>query len=298
MASLLGAEDPSQIIFTSGATEACNTMVRLASGRRSQVSPFEHAAVREPASQAGIPLIPNQGFRLDADLRGTAIVTACCNETGAIFDFSGDWFCDATQAVGKLPVSLTDYSAAALSAHKFGGPMGVGTLFLRDPSELFSVQPFLVGGGQESGLRAGTLNVPGIVGMAAALEYALQHPFADEAATLRRTVASGLSANFGVRFNDSPMQSPFILSATIPGVAAQPLVEEVSRKGFAISSGPACSSGSTEPSLALTSLGLSESEALSTIRISFGPGNTDSSASALASAICETVFSLRPELAP
>ncbi|MBL8068069.1 MAG: aminotransferase class V-fold PLP-dependent enzyme [Armatimonadetes bacterium] len=298
IASLLGAEDPSQIIFTSGATEACNTMVRLASGRRSQVSPFEHAAVREPASRAGIPLIPNQGFRLHADPERTAIVTACCNETGAIFNHSGDWYCDATQAIGKLPVSLTDYSGAAFSAHKFGGPMGVGALFLRDPLELFSVQPLLVGGGQEGGHRAGTLNVPGIVGMAAALEFALQHPFADEAAALRRTVVSGMSAISGICFNDSPMQSPFILSATIPGVVAQPLVEEISRKGFAISSGPACSSGSTDPSPVLTSLGLTESEALSTIRISFGHGNTDSSASALSSAICETVFSLRPELAP
>lgn len=298
IASLLGAEDPSQIIFTSGATEACNMMVRLASGRRSQVSPFEHAAIREPASLAGIPLIPNQGFRLDADPGGIKILTACCNETGAIFSSSGDWYCDATQAIGKLPVSLSNYSAAAFSAHKFGGPMGVGALFLRDPSELFSIQPLLVGGGQEGGHRAGTLNVPGIVGMAAALECALQHPFVGKAATLRQTVASGLSAISGVRFHDSPVQSPFILSVTIPGVVAQPLVEEVSRKGFAISSGPACSSGSTDPSPVLTSLGLTESEALSTIRISFGQGNTDASASALASAICEVVFSLRPELAP
>lgn len=274
IASLLKLEDPSQITFTSGATEACNTIVHLLNPESTEVSPFEHSAIRVPSKLKGIPLTQNQS--------PNQILTACSNETGILYSTAKNWFCDATQIIGKLPFDLNRTEAAAFSAHKFHGPMGVGVLYLKDPTILQEYNAHQVGGGQEHGRRAGTLNVPCIVGLAKALETALENPAIEHAVRLRNIVKNELEK---CRFNESTDQSPFILSVTVPGIAAQTLVLELDRIGFAISSGAACSTQSTEPSPVLTSMGLTESEAMSTFRISFSSQNTIESVMQLAISI-------------
>jgi cysteine desulfurase len=274
---LLNLQDPSQIIFTSGATESCNTIVHLLHPETTQVSPFEHSAIRVPADQKQITI------STEANLKKQLLI-ACSNETGSILTTTNPWYCDATQAIGKFSFDLNQTEAAAFSAHKFHGPMGVGVLYLSDPNLIDESNAFHVGGGQEQGRRAGTLNVPGIIGLAKALHIAInnQEQNYQLAAQLREILKHELS---GYKVNESPNQSPYILSVTIPGITAQPLVQEVDRAGFAISSGAACSSQSTEPSPVLKAIGLSDSEAMSTVRISFSSLNTPESCANLAKTI-------------
>ena len=282
IAELLQIEDPSQITFTSGATEACNTIVTLLSPETTEVSPWEHSAIRVPAKLKNIHLTQNE--------KPNQILTACSNETGAIYTTNKNWFCDATQAIGKIPFDLNQTEAAAFSAHKFHGPIGVGVLYLKDPTILQESNAHQVGGGQEHGRRAGTLNVPGIIGLAKALEIALENPTYSHALNLQNIIKEELTP---FQFNESPNQSPFILSVTVPGIAAQTLVLELDRAGFAISSGSACSSQSTEPSPVLKALGLTDSEAMSTFRISFSAQNTPESAKELAISIKSAINRLQ-----
>ncbi|MFM9873567.1 MAG: cysteine desulfurase family protein [Fimbriimonadaceae bacterium] len=274
---LLYLEDPSQIIFTSGATESCNSIIHLVNPDNTQVSPFEHSAIRVPAQFKNIPIVTEASQK-------NQILIACSNETGIIYSTQSPWYCDATQAFGKIPFDLNQTEAAAFSAHKFHGPMGVGVLFLKDPNQLQESNAHQVGGGQEQGRRGGTLNVPGIIGLAKALEIAIKNldKNYNHAKQLREVLKNELS---GYRFNESENQSPYILSVTIPRIAAQNLVTEVDRQEFAISSGAACSSQSTEPSSVLKALGLTDAEAIGTIRISFSQQNTLDSCAKLANAI-------------
>lgn len=286
---LLNLEDPTQIIFTSGATESCNTFFNLS--QNLQISPFEHSALRVPAKLKGIPIMPNQGHSLNPDPTKTLILTACSNETGALYYTTQPWFCDATQIIGKLPFDLSQTQAAAFSAHKFGGPMGVGVLYLQDPNILTESNAHQAGGGQEHSRRSGTLNVPGIIGLATALRIALETQ--EQTTTHIRNLRQILQEEFHLPMNDGPQQSPYIASITFPGIVAQNLVLELDRHGFAISSGAACSSASTEPSPVLIALGLSPSEAQSTIRISFSAQNTPESTKHLAIELKNAVQSLR-----
>jgi cysteine desulfurase len=278
---LLCLDDPAQVIFTSGATESCNTILKLSDPNNAEISPFEHSALRVPASHQQIPLIPNQGHNLTFTPEKTHIVTACTNETGAIQTAASPWICDATQAIGKINFNARMPQMTAFSAHKFGGPLGIGVLILKDPSLLNEHNALLAGGGHESGRRAGTLNVPAIIGLAAALKIALgdQDQNATHTQLLREVILNELQPE---RINDSSNQSPHILSLVFPKVTAQTLVIELDAHGFSVSSGSACSSGSTEPSPVLLALGLSPAEALSTLRISFGSQNTVDSTAGLA----------------
>ncbi len=286
IAELLNLEDPSQITFTSGATEACNTIIHLLDPETAQVSPFEHSAMRVPAKLKNIPFSTERNQK-------NQILIACSNETGILYSTQNPWFCDATQAIGKIPFDLNLTNAASLSAHKLHGPMGVGILYLKDPTLLQESNSHQAGGGQEQGRRAGTLNVPGIIGMAKALEIAVlnQEQNHIHASSLRELLKSELQQ---YKFNESENQSPFILSITIPGFTAQTLVQEVDRHRFAISSGAACSSQSTEPSPVLKALGLSDTEAMSTIRISFSEQNTPESCANLAKIIKTAIKDIRP----
>jgi cysteine desulfurase len=286
---LLNLEDPSQIIFTSGATESCNTFFNLSDYL--QISPFEHSALRVPAKLKHIPIIPNQLYSINPDPSKTLILTACSNETGALYSTTQPWYCDATQIIGKLPFDLSQTEAAAFSAHKFGGPMGVGVLYLQDPNSLNECNAHQVGGGQEHSRRSGTLNVHGIIGLATALRIALQNQ--DQTTTHVRSLRQVLQSELEFPFNDAPNQSPYIASITIPGIVAQNLVLELDRRGYAISSGAACSSASTEPSPVLIALGLSTTEVQSTIRISFSAQNTPESTKGLAIELKKAVQSLR-----
>lgn len=288
VAALVGAEDPSQIVFTAGATEGCNWAVRLF-GSRAVRSPFEHSAVAEPSDAIAMPILDTVGWNLVPDRSGSeaAFVIKVSNETGAVFDPRAIGpafvFSDITQALGKIPVQPSEFDMAAFSAHKFFGPKGIGGVYARDPSLL---EPMLLGGGHEQGLRSGTLNVPAIVGMGEAARLGLEHleEHARHALACRTAVLEEL-ADADASVNASMSQTPHILSLTFPGLTAETLVLEANVEGFAVSAGAACSSRETEPSPSLLAAGLTEAEALSTIRISFGPDNTVESSRSLAAVL-------------
>ena len=218
------------------------------------------------------------------------------NETGALLTMpecpGAMRHTDATQAVGKLAFDATAYDFVSCSGHKFYGPKGVGALFLRGAEP---IEPLLRGGGQEHGVRAGTLNVPGIVGMGMAAELAHErriHDF-DHAVALRGALFAGIEPVPDCFVFSPEHASPYIVSLAFAGVQGESLVIELDRLGFAISSGAACSSGSTEPSPVLTALGLSEDLVRGAIRISFGRENTLESVESLAKNLAEAVLALR-----
>jgi len=297
VATLIGAEDASQIIFTSGATEANNWVLSKFAGSTTVISPFEHSSVRETAIHFGSQMLANEGYRLHPAPVGAELVSLMSvnNETGAILEFPDSpgalRHSDITQQVGKLPVNLKGLAFASFSGHKFYGPKGVGALYLADPT----LEPLHFGGEHEDGLRAGTLNVPGIVGIGAAssiaqeeMETNLQH-----AQSLRALVLQGLENVSDIQLNSPSAASPYIVSMSFLGVEGETLVIELDRAGFSVSSGAACSSKSTEPSHVLTALGKTLPWIRGTIRISFGKYNTEAAAADLTKEIRKVVEKLR-----
>lgn len=298
VADLLGAEDPSEIVFTSGATESNNWV--LSSATDLWISPFEHSSVREPGLRRNARLLDNRGFELSTAPPEAGLVSAMLvnNETGAIFrpervrPQRGRLHSDVTQAVGRVRFEARAFDWASLSSHKIYGPMGVGALYARDG---LAPDPLIVGGGQESGRRSGTLNVAGIVGFgaAAALAHELREERYRHASELRAIVVEGLGSVSDCSIHDAPEQSPFILSVGFVGVEGAPLAIALDHAGFAVSAGAACSSGSRDPSPTLIAIGLDPELASGTVRISFGDRNTRDSARNLARALAEAVKSLR-----
>lgn len=297
VATAVGAEDPSLVVFTSGATEALNTVLRAYPG--GIASPFEHSAVRETATLLGYDtmgwtgeeLIGGTGYPLQALMQ-------VCNETGRIFDpkevarFGHALLCDMTQALGKVPVDVSEIAFSTFSAHKIFGPKGIGALVVGSDE---SVEPLLTGGGQEEGRRAGTLNVPGIVGFGYAAELAVEELElrATHAAALRGLILDEIADVADVKVNGGEDAVPHILSLSLLGLEGETLVLEADAAGFAISAGAACSSGSTEPSPVLLAEGLPPEWARGTIRISFGPANTRDFAHEFAKILRRSAQSLR-----
>lgn len=308
VAEAVGAEDPQQIVFTSGATEGCNAVLAVHSG--GWISPFEHAAVREPALARGYRVLPNDGLRLIAD-RGSRIaespstihhpqlpfaaIMAVNNEIGARWDVreipAAVRFADATQALGKVAIDLEGIDYAAFSAHKLYGPQGVGALY----TATGALEPFQRGGEQEGGRRAGTVNVAGVVGFGAACALVAERWQEDgrRAAELRGIVLDGLAGVSDWRVNGGEGAVPHILSVSFSGLEGETLVIEADGAGFALSAGAACSSRSTEPSHVLTALGLDDAWRRGTVRISFGRTNTRESAASLARILVRSVEKLR-----
>lgn len=298
VADLIGAEDPSQVVFTSGATESNNTVLSLYDSVA--ISPFEHSSVREPAFRSGAHVLDNDGYDLRAaPVGGLLSVMLVNNETGAILELPPGspraLHRDVTQAAGKILMNLDGVDYASLSAHKIGGPKGVGALYLANPVGPLTDWPFLCGGEQEDGRRAGTLNVPGIVGFgaAAAIASAEYVDRFNHAKDLRHTLTIGLAKCSDFRENRALSQSPYILSLSFLGIEAEALVLEADAQGFAISAGAACSSRSTEPSHVLTALRLEPAWLRGTIRISFGPHNSVHAADQLAELLVRNVDRLR-----
>lgn len=205
-------------------------------------------------------------------------------------------FLDATQSLTKT--NDHDWEKAdliALSAHKFGGPQGVGALIVREPAQFEVPEQAASDGGYQETFFSGTTPVPLVVGMGVAAEIARdeQHENFAHATDLRHILREETQTIPDLRLNDAREQSPFIVSLTITGLVAQALVIELGIRGFGISSGAACSSRSTAPSPVLTALGLSEAEALATIRVSFASSNTKESTIGLANALRESAERLR-----
>jgi len=291
VAELLGAEDPAQIVFTSGATESNNWIAR--SFGLLEVSRFEHSSMRVAAETFA------QGYVEGSSAQPRPILSwiSVQNETGQIFDLRDLPYqatclhSDVTQALGKIPVDLDNIDYASMSAHKLGGPMGVGALYMRE----YVPDPLLVGGGQEHGARSGTLNVPGIVGFGEACRLAAEEPEERYAHVtgLRDLLQDELRSLPDWEINGEPPFSPFIVNIAFAGVLAEAVTVDMDAEGFGVSSGAACSASSTEPSPVLLAYGYPEDRVRSSLRISFGSTNTMDSTYALAQALRRTVERLR-----
>jgi cysteine desulfurase len=214
---------------------------------------------------------------------------------------------DCAQAVGRMAVDVEALGAdlASFSAHKFHGPKGVGALWLRRRGRIVRVEPLVYGGGQERGLRSGTLDVPGIVGMAEAARLAVAgRP--DESARmweLRGRLWQRLRASVaGVELNGPPLDGEGSsavrlvnnLNVRVPGVDGQTLLETLSGAGLAVSSGSACSSEHPRPSHVLVALGLDEDQARASLRFGLSRFTTEAEIDAAAERIAAGVARLRP----
>lgn len=302
IAGLLGCR-PGEITFTSGGSEADNQILRTAAawsrkhGRTHLISSaIEHHAILHTleALQAEgftVTLLPvnREGQVEPAALEQaltpeTALVSimAANNETGAIQPIArlaalaharGALFhTDAVQALGHIPLTLkdTDIDFLSGSAHKFHGPKGIGILFARRGIELESL---IFGGEQERGKRAGTENVPGIVGMAAALEEAIRNLEANASrrAAARDALEQQLLTLSGTRVHSGQVpRLPGHLNLAFDGVPAEALLPVLGMAGICVSAGSACASGSPDPSHVLLAMGCAPDEARSSIRFSLG----------------------------
>ena len=327
IAEALGAE-PGQVIFTSGGTEADNlAVIGAALAARDQGRPFrvavsaiEHKAVLAAAhavrhlggEEIILPVhasgIVDEGALTDALGRGVAAVSvmwvnnevgvvqpvarlaARCREAGVCFHS------DAVQAFGKLPVSLADVGCTLLtiSGHKIGAPKGIGALVVRDRH---AVEAIIHGGGQQFGIRPGTENVPGIVGLAKAVELA-----ADEQADLApcvRSLRDELERRLLEVVPDAVIngwqaeRAPHVCNVSIPGTDSEALLMHLDLAGIACSSGSACSTGAVEPSHVLTAMGVPRELGVAALRFSFGKDNTVEDVEAVVAALPKIVEKVR-----
>jgi cysteine desulfurase len=332
VAALLGACPP-EIVFTASGTEANNSVVfdaarwPGANGHPGHLvlSAIEHPSVREAASRlegaglavsrvapgtdgvvaaAAIRAALRPGTRLVClmlannelgTLQPVAEVAALCRARGVAV------LCDAVQAVGKIAVDVgalgVDY--LTLGGHKLGGPPGAAALWVRKGAPF---EGLLVGGGQERRRRASTENVPAIVGLGAAAALAREELAARTArlAALRDRFEAGLGAVPGadVHCAGAP-RLPNTSHLALSGVEGESLLIRLDLAGFAVSTGSACSSGAVEPSRTLLAAGIPAAEALSSIRVSFGPENTPEEVDAFLAVLGrETAALRRATLAP
>lgn len=299
LAQLIGAK-PDEIIFTSGATESNNTVVRTFEGHQIETSPLEHHSIIEVAKLVAGEKLPKLYSYMLAN-----------NETGEILELPeidrselSDWIeplvtgqgkplandqrkaylhSDLTQALGKVPVDVKklglDY--ATFSAHKIGGPIGVGALYVR---EGVPFKPLLIGGNQEKKRRGGTYNVVGIVGFGAALNQVLKEKtwerYDTEVRRLRDTLAQrilkevpGSSLNTNL---DRGASLPNILNMSFRAAEGESIQLYLDAEGIVVSTGSACAAGDTKPSHVLMAKTGDAEVAHSSIRFSLGPESTGS----------------------
>ncbi len=327
VARCLHAGSPTEFVFTAGATEAnnlalCGAASALAPRRRHLVTQVtEHPAVLEPLRRLerdgwDLTVIGVDGEGrvrpdelLSAMREDTAMVSLMLanNETGAVQPVAkiaaavhkrgALLHCDAAQAVGKLEVDLRNLEVDLLSfsAHKFYGPKGVGGLYLRRSRPPLHVEAQIIGGGQEGGLRSGTVNVPGVVGMARALELAVDG-FDEEPARLaglRDRLEGRLVAELdGVFVNGSRTHRlPGTTNLSFAGIEANALL--VSLPDLAFSTGSACTSTHSEPSPVLSAMGVKKDLGAASIRLGVGRFTTETEVDRAAERIIEEVKRLR-----
>ena len=298
--------EPNQVVFTSGGTEANNLAIKgsLMSqpAARIAISPIEHASMMEPAKamkklgwELDLLQVDNQG-RLGIDDVESVMTTetkfvsimAANNETGVLQDLTrlievtksvnSDvlFHSDACQMVGKLPISFKDLGLdlMSLSSHKLYGPQGSGALIV---SRSIDLQPQILGGGQEKGLRSGTENLAAIVGFGKAAELATekQQTRKEHVVKLQQQLEESLIDLPGVTvFSARAERLLNTVQFSVQGIDGEALLMQLDRKGFAVSSGSACDSGRTEPSHVLMAMGVDKNTAKGAIRVSFGEQNT------------------------
>jgi len=324
VADLLAAR-PSEVIFTSGGTEADNLAVkgiylarRAADPYRRKVliSAVEHHAVLDSArwlaqhEQAELVLLPVDGHgRVQPDALATAIaedpaavamisVMWANNEVGTLqpieelaalaAEHDIPFHTDAVQAAGVLPVSFADSGVAAmtLTGHKLGGAYGTGVLLLgRD----IGCQPVLHGGGQEREVRSGTLDAPGVLGFATALRLAVERrtELAAELVRLRTALIEGIrEAVPDALLNGDPVRRlPGNVHLSFPGCEGDSLLMLLEAKGIECSTGSACSAGVAQPSHVLLAMGADEARARGSLRLTLGHTSTDADVQAVLAAI-------------
>jgi cysteine desulfurase len=327
IAEVLGAE-PGQVIFTSGGTEADNlAVIGCALAARARGGPFrvavsaiEHKAVLAAAhavtawgGEAIVLPVTGSGI-VDEDALATALrqgVAVVCvmwvnNEVGVIQPVARlaaqcraagvPFHSDAVQAFGKIPLSLHDVDCTllTLSGHKIGAPKGIGALVVRDRH---AVEAIIHGGGQQFGLRPGTENVPGIVGLGKAVELAAaeQPAFARRVAGLRDDLEGGLVELVpdAVIHGWQTERAPHVANVSIPGTDSEALLMHFDLAGVACSSGSACSTGAIEPSHVLTAMGVPRELGVAALRFSFGRDNTSEDVAAVLAAAPKIVEKVR-----
>lgn len=303
------------VIFTGGGTEAIhyalNGTVRTGAVKRIFVSAIEHAAVPANAAETGVPVetIPatkaghadldwlrDRLKSYDANREGGFLVCMMVanNETGVIqpvteaadiaHEKGGLLFADAAQAAGKIPVNFVMSGAdlMAVTAHKFGGPIGVGAL-IAGPN--LPLHPVMRGGGHEENRRAGTHNVPAIAGLGAACDCAPSTIAKGPAiAALRDRMQAAAEGAGAIIWGGDAARLPGTLSLSAPGFQSPTQLMAMDLAGIAISSGSACSSGKTKPSHVLSAMGADEALASSGIRVSLGWNSVEADAEAFVSA--------------
>jgi cysteine desulfurase len=327
VAALIGAS-AKEIVFTSGATESDNLAIKGTvemlsdKGKHVITCTTEHKAVidsckyLESKGAAEITFLDPDKFgrvsreQVEQALRpDTVLITlmAANNEIGtlhpvaeigALAKAKGIWFhTDATQAVAKVPVDVEAWKVdmASLSGHKIYGPKGVGALYVRRKNPRVRLAPQMHGGGHERGMRSGTLNVPGIVGLGEACRLAKQDFEKDQAKykALRERLEARIRAKLDhVELNGHPeWRLPTTLNLSFAYVEGESLIMGVPR--VAVSSGSACTSASLEPSYVLRALGVGDELAHSSIRFSIGRFTTEDDVDRAADAIIATVTRLR-----
>ncbi len=296
--------DPEQVWFSSGGTESNNQALMGVAEQfkdgRVLVSSIEHPAVLEPAKrlkQYGFDVIEipaNSDGQITTkalanlltdDTRLVSVMWAN-NETGVIQDIAGltaltheksiPFHCDAVQAAGKLPVDFqaSGVQLMSLSAHKFGGPKGIGALIV---DKKLDWPAYVLGGGQENEKRSGTENVAAIAGFGAAAEYAQQHlaQYQQHCRKLRDALETALKSIPGVTiFAEDSERLPNTVFFALAGFDSDTLLMALDRQGFSVSSGSACGTGRQIPSHVLTAMGIDAPTALGAVRISVNMDNT------------------------
>ncbi|MGB4811813.1 MAG: cysteine desulfurase family protein [Methylophilaceae bacterium] len=302
VANAVGAY-PSQVVFTASGTEANNFAINGMTAKQPNtqiaISAIEHPCVTRPAEMLqahGYTLVKigvNAQCALDfASLENvlqqpTSLVSVMLanNETGAVQDIArmaalakkhGAYsHTDAVQAFGKIPVNFAalNVNAMTISSHKIHGPLGAGALIL---DKRVDISAFMLGGGQEKGLRSGTENVAAIVGFGLASELAINRLVINAECTvkLRARLEAGLQHLGATIFADHATRLPNTSFFAFNNIEGETLVMALDRKAFAVASGSACSSDSTEPSHVLLAMGVAPDLARGAIRVSFDASNT------------------------
>lgn len=254
------------VLFTGGATEALSIALTRATVSDIAVSAVEHDAVLRCVPEAERLPVDVNGLVRDDRRKGLVAIQQVNNETGVIQPLGRVegrlLLADCAQSAGKLPLPDADF--IAISAHKLGGPPGVGALLVRDLATLKAT------GGQEQGYRAGTENLPAILGFAAALDA--RTDWMERAQLLRARLESAIPAEV---VGAGAPRIPTIGAYRMPGVPANAQLIRFDLAGISVSAGSACSSGSLKPSHVLAAMGMDGDAAREVIRVSFGPATTE-----------------------
>src|SRR4051812_28983914 len=327
VAALLGC-DIKEIVWTSGATESNNLAIKGVAdmyadvGRHIITQPTEHKAVLDPCKK-----LSHQGYdvtwlnvdrtgRIDLNELADTIrpdtilvsIMAANNEIGTLQPIREigqlchqrgvPFHCDATQAVGKIPVNVQDdqIDLLSMSGHKLYGPKGAGVLYVRKRNPRVRLTPLFDGGGHEQGFRSGTLNVPGIVGVGAACELAMLEMPQESvrlAALRDRLQARIMGRVEGVTVNGSESHRlPHVTNLSFANFEGEHLLATLSRD-LAISSGSACTSASMEPSFVLKAIGVPNDLAYASVRFSLGQSNDEAQIDFATENVVECVPRLR-----